>query len=226
MRTQILAIDPGNEKSGVVRFEVDDRELYGVKIIESNGAMDNENLLEYIVMNRLRDCWVAIETPKPMGMAVAGQTMETLIFIGRLCETVDNLDKQHETGIDWSYVFRMDVKLHLCGQSRAKDTNVTQAIKDRFGGCQKPVKCDDCKGRGKSGRGKAKAPCEPCSGTGLDKIAGPLHGITKHAWQAMGVGLWFRDNRLVQRKIINPGGKDNRESGIKHIEFDQVNVIE
>jgi len=133
MRTQILAVDPGNEKSGVVRFEVNQKELYGIEIIEFNGAMDNENLLAYIRMNALANCYVAIETPKPMGMAVAGQTMETLIFIGRLTQVVDELEERKSVGIDWTYVFRPHVKLHLCGQSRAKDTNVTQAIKDRFG---------------------------------------------------------------------------------------------
>jgi hypothetical protein len=30
-------------------------------------------------------------------------------------------------------VERREVKLHLCGQARAKDSNIIQALKDRFG---------------------------------------------------------------------------------------------
>ena len=220
MKTQILAIDPGNTKSGVVLFSVDKTDIYGIKISDFNGGMDNEELLDYIEANKFCNCYVVIECMKPQGMNLSGESMETLIFIGRLCERIDMIERERDIGLDWTYVFRQQAKLHLCGQARAKDANVSQALRDRFGGCQKPIKCDSCKGKGKSGRGKDRQPCADCDGSGLERIAGPLHKISNHAWAALAVGIWFADNKLVQRRILNAGGRDNRSSGVTKVSFD------
>lgn len=56
-------------------------------------------------------------------------------------------------------VKRSAVKLHLCGSNRAKDPNVRQALIDKLG--------------------------QP----GTKKAPGPTHGVTSHAWAALGVAV-------------------------------------
>lgn len=71
-------------------------------------------------------------------------------------------------GGPWHKVYRRDVKLHLCNSARAKDANVRAALIDRFG------------------PGKAKA-------VGTVKAKGPLHGVSKDVWQALGVAVYYAD---------------------------------
>jgi hypothetical protein len=56
-------------------------------------------------------------------------------------------------------VYRKDVKMHLCGTPKAKDANIRQALIDHLG----PV--------------------------GTKKNPGPLHGVSTHAWAALGVAV-------------------------------------
>ncbi len=65
---------------------------------------------------------------------------------------------------------RFDVKLHLCGNARAKDTNIRQALIDRFGGIE----------------GKSKA-------VGTKKAPGPLYGCKSHMWAALAVAVTWWD---------------------------------
>lgn len=65
-------------------------------------------------------------------------------------------------------VYRREVKLHLCNSARAKDANVRQALIDRFG------------------PGKLKA-------VGLKTKPGPLYGIRKDLWAALGVAVTVAD---------------------------------
>ena len=68
---------------------------------------------------------------------------------------------------------RLDVKLHLCKDSRAKDANIRQALLDRF-----PA----------TGGGKT-----PQIGTKAQP--GPLYGIKSHLWAALGVAVTFADKQ-------------------------------
>lgn len=67
-------------------------------------------------------------------------------------------------------VQRADVKRHLCGTTAAKDSNVHAALIDRFGGAG----------------GKAAA-------VGLKASPGPLYGIVRDVWQALGVAVTYAD---------------------------------
>ena len=222
MRTSIIAIDPGSETSGLVHMAIDKRELYGLKLLHTDGKMPNDDVLKYIKDNADGTCWVPMETPRCSGMPMAGQTMHVLIFIGRICQMIETEfnDKTCGPSVDWTMVYRPDVKINMCGSMRAKDANVNQALRDRFGGDQSPVKCEICKGRKMVGRGKLRQNCEDCEGTGLDVVAGPIFGVKSHALAALGVLCWFHDNRLTRRCIINPGGRDRRDPGIVKVEFD------
>lgn len=138
-----------------------------------------------------------IETPKPRGMPTAGEEMETLIHIGRFIQTWSQL------GGRYSYVFRQEVKLHICGSARAKDPNVNQAIRDMFGGdSQAGKKCSRCKGKGWFGAGRPV--CDECHGSKWEALPGPLAGVTNHTYAAIALGIWWKDEGKVQQRIINP----------------------
>ena len=60
--------------------------------------------------------------------------------------------------------------MYLCNSMRAKDSNIRQAILDRY-----PT----------TGGGK-------CPQVGTKKEPGPLYGVSKDVWAAIGVGLTYQ----------------------------------
>lgn len=111
----ILAIDPGNVKTGWVLYDPVEHAVlfYG----------DEENEVVKQQMQRWPYAIMAIEMMRARGMPTANEEMETLVWIGRFIEAWGK--QEHR-------VFRSDVKLHLCGSVKAKDANVRQAIIDLF----------------------------------------------------------------------------------------------
>jgi hypothetical protein len=84
------------------------------------------------------------------------------VWIGRFVQVFGS-EKSHP-------VFRKDVKMHLCGTTKAKDGNIRQAIIDMYDG---------------SGGGKIKQ-------IGTKAQPGPLYGVSTHIWPAIGVGMTFQ----------------------------------
>jgi len=76
-------------------------------------------------------------------------------------------------GDDYTKVYRKDVKMHLCHSMRAKDANIRQAIIDRY-----PA----------TGGGKTPQ-------IGTKKQPGPLYGVSKDVWAAIGVAITFDETR-------------------------------
>lgn len=150
---RILAIDPGPNQSGYVIFN-------GQKVIES-GNVDNEEIF-YLMddLDLMDEC--AIEMIASYGLAVGKDVFNTCIWIGRFIQY-----HHQEYGLSPKLVFRKDVKMHLCGTMKAKDSNVRQALIDRF----------ESTGGGKTPQIGTKA--KP----------GPLYGISSHAWPALGVAV-------------------------------------
>lgn len=200
---KILAIDPGNKKSGWLLFEPADV-LGGLKLVDF-GISDNVTMRTSITSASQ----LIIETPKPQGMAMAAETMDTLIQIGRLVDRW--VECRWLPPESWSYVFRQPVKLHLCGQARAKDKNVRQALIDRFGGntvAVGGVKCPRCHGKGWCGRGRPV--CEECGGQGWESPPGPLKGVSSHVWPALALACWWVDvgaNQPMCHQITTGNGK-------------------
>ena len=119
----VLAIDPGNEFSAYCL--IDKETLIPLKF----GKVTNQELKELIKyeFNGLaleNETELAIEMIESYGMAVGQTVFETCVWIGRFIEMSYMPSK---------YVYRKDVKLHLCGQTKAKDSNIRQALIDRFG---------------------------------------------------------------------------------------------
>lgn len=145
----ILAIDPGTEKSGWVILE-DDR-------VSNSDISPNAGVLELV--SQWKDD-LAIEMIAGMGMAVGQTTFDTCVWIGRFQQAYFRPDAAR-------FVRRHEVKMHLCGSSRAKDANIRQALIDRF-----PA----------SGGGKTPQ-------IGTKGMPGPLYGVSSHAWSALAVAI-------------------------------------
>lgn len=175
---RILAIDPGSEKSAWV--DLVDGAPYAFNL------WDNDYLVSGLALrhNKHQDHLV-IEMVACYGMPVGAEVFETCVWIGRFIEAYEG---------QYSLVYRKDVKIHLCGSMRAKDSNIRQALIDRFGGDNKAiggVKCKRCHGKGWRGRGRPT--CDECAGSGWLHAPGPLHGFHDDLWQALAVAVTFAD---------------------------------
>jgi len=152
-RHLVIGVDPGYERSAYVLCGFSP----GSDYVLNHGIMENLLLLKWLGGIEL-PARLVLEKLEGYGMPVGREVMETIFWSGRFFET-------------WRHrryrVTRRDVKLHLCGQSRAKDANVRQALIDRFG------------------PGKEKA-------IGTKKNRGPLYGLRSDEWAALGVAVtWF-----------------------------------
>lgn len=150
----VLAIDPGTTQSGYVAFD-------GESVVAS-GVMPNSEMLQYL----RRQHWaingyaIALEMIASYGMAVGREVFETCVWIGRFQQAWHTPDAVKK-------VYRKDVKLHLCGTTKAKDANIRQALLDLF-----PA----------TGGGKTPQ-------IGTKAAPGPLYGVSSHAWAALGVAV-------------------------------------
>lgn len=148
----ILAIDPGNVNSAYVLME---KETY--KPIEF-GLLEN-NLVREKVLNLDYDC-LAIEMVASYGMAVGESVFDTCVWIGRFIECAQ------ERNIPYTRVYRIEEKMNICHDSRAKDSNIRQALIDRFGI------------------------------VGTKKNPGFFYGFKKDIWAAYAVGCTYIDMTL------------------------------
>lgn len=147
----ILALDPGTERTGWVLF---DGERVHSSAVESNAAMLAR------VKHWQSGTTLAIEMIVSYGMPVGREVFETCVWIGRFVQAWHSPEEVR-------LVYRRDVKLHLCGSSKAKDANVRQALLDLFP---------------RTGGGATPQ-------IGTKSAPGPLYGVSMHAWPALGVAV-------------------------------------
>ncbi|MGL4108342.1 hypothetical protein [Clostridium sp. LP20] len=162
----IIAIDPGSEESGVTVIRQSDlKPLVAEKIT-------NEELLDNLLMDRYERLdevesidHVAIEMIASYGMAVGKSVFDTCVWIGRFIQALD-YNYYNDTV---KYIYRKDEKMNLCNSMKAKDSNIVQALVDRF------------------------APNTPNKGKGTKKEPGWFYGFKKDIWQAYAVGVTYHD---------------------------------
>lgn len=145
---KILAIDPGTVESAFLVWD---------NGVEESGFVPNEELLR--MLKTREDYWydvAAIEMIASYGMAVGRETFETVLWIGRF----------FERSINPRLIYRKDVKIHLCGTTKAKDGNIRQALIDKHG-----------------------AP-------GTKKAPGATYGVSGHLWAALAVADYAANNPL------------------------------
>lgn len=116
---KILAIDPGNIESAYCLI---DSETY--KVLEK-GKVENNNLR--FGMYNAEYNLVVIEMIASYGMAVGRTVFDTCVWIGRFKEIASF------NNIEVEYIYRKDEKMNICNSMKAKDSNIRQALIDRFG---------------------------------------------------------------------------------------------
>ncbi len=156
----LLAIDPGTRQSAYVYFDT------LAEAITYHGIEQNAAIVTRLGGFGGVDFRVVIEDLQCFGMPIGQEVLTTAKWIGRFHQQADRHNRVE-------FVNRSDVKLHLCGTMRSKDSNVRQAILDRFGGKEAAI-------------GKKSSP-------------GPLYGLKSHEWQALAVALTYADDLTETR---------------------------
>jgi hypothetical protein len=163
----ILAIDPGPEKSAWVHL------VDGMPV--SSGWDDNASVRLTIMeggMEAEEREHLVIEKVMNYGMITGESINETIYWTGRLIEAWHSLSPTRK-GVFHTYsrIPRLDVKVALCHDAKAKKGNVNQAIKDHY---------------------------DTINPVGTKNNQGPLYefarkhgpGLT-HRWDALAVGLTY-----------------------------------
>lgn len=154
----ILAIDPGNLESAYVVVKDD------LSAVVDKGKIENGRLLR-----KIQDEFIhlpldsaAIEMIASYGMPVGKEVFETCLWIGRFWEAI-----ARDLQLDPIKIYRKDEKLCICNSPKAKDSNIRQALIDRFG----PV--------------------------GVKKKPGYFYGFKADMWAAMAVAVTYHDIHLA-----------------------------
>lgn len=150
----ILAIDPGCTESA---YAILNEQLKPVDF----GKVYNVDMLD-VIENKDYDS-IAIEMVASYGMAVGKEIFETVFWIGRFWETARNTDCKY-----MQLIYRKDEKMNLCHSMKAKDSNIRQALIDRFGV------------------------------VGTKKAPGWFYGVSKDVWAAIAVGVTYHDMYLQE----------------------------
>lgn len=155
MSELILAIDPGPTESAYV--------LWDGQSIGKHFKAENAMLCDAIMTKCLVADVMVIEQIASYGMAVGAEVFETVFWSGRFAQAF------YAHLLPVFRIKRMDVKMHLCHSSRAKDGNIRQALIDRLGP------------------------------PGTKKAPGATYGISGDCWAALAVAITFADQRQAVR---------------------------
>lgn len=153
----IIAIDPGPRQSAWVVWD-------GYVLLDF-GMSDNWDLRAKLGPSSVPIAGKCVlEQVASYGMTVGADVFETVFWTGVFAQQfgLDNTERRP----------RLDVKMHLCHDSRAKDSNIRQALIDRFGGKQAAI--------------------------GLRKSPGPLYGVKKDVWQALALAVTWWDSQAKE----------------------------
>jgi|SRR5690606_700356 hypothetical protein len=145
---KILAIDPGCTESAYVQ--------YNENKIEEFGKVENQ----FIYSGFTWADKILIEMVASYGMPVGREVFETVLWIGKFVREAELM------GVDVELVYRKDIKLHHCGSTRAKDSNIIQALKDKYGD------------------------------KGTKNNPGFFYGFSKDVWQAFALASYYAEVRL------------------------------
>jgi hypothetical protein len=123
------------------------------------GKLFNEELIKKHLYDSADH--LVIEMIASYGMAVGREVFDTCVWVGRFLQESPHQNKKQ--------VYRKEVKMNLCHSMKAKDSNVIQALVDRF------------------------ATGQPNHGKGTRKEPGWFYGFSKDVWQAYAVGVTYAD---------------------------------
>lgn len=167
-RRPFLAIDPGPTESAYVAYVPHPSVPEACGTIQAFGTVPNELLVAQIRKGFQVD-HLAIEMIASYGMAVGAPVFETCVWIGRFVEA---------WGKDFSYLYRVEIKHHICKSHKATNANIRQALIDRWGGVGgQPV------------------------AIGTKKKPGPLYGVSGDVWAALAVAVAFSEGVRSELKV-------------------------
>lgn len=155
----VLGVDPGTSQSAYVVVNIDDYRIL------DKGKVENEKMLEIVKTGYYDE--MTIEMIASYGMAVGAEVFETCIYIGRFMQIAIDREVKPEL------IYRKDIKLNLCGTTKAKDGNIRQALIDRFG----PV-------------GKKASP-------------GWFYGVSKDTWAAYALAATWIDRLKLKQSATS-----------------------
>lgn len=147
----ILAIDVGTTETGYCLI---DKETY--KPLKF-GKISNEELLKIVKEKEYDE--LVYEEFQSYGMPIGVSTITSITWNGRYIQSA--LDREKKV----SFVYRKDEKMNLCHSMKAKDSNIRQALIDRFGE------------------------------VGVKKSPGFFYGFKKDIWAAFAVGCTYLDKQ-------------------------------
>ncbi len=150
----VLGLDPGPTESALVVYD-------GTKVWR-HLKESNSDVLEILSTQYRVGCVLVIEQIAAMGMAVGAEVFETCFWSGRFAQA---------WGGTFERLKRHEIKIHLCGNMRAKDANIRVALMDRFGGSKS---------------------------VGRKKTPGPLFGIAGDQWSALAVAVTWHETRIAK----------------------------
>lgn len=153
----VLAIDPGPTQSAYALIDATTRRPIRF------GKIPNAALRYNLTTRTITADVAAIEMVASYGMAVGAEVFDTCVWIGRYAAAIET------TGTTPTLEYRRTVKLHHCGNNTAKDSNITQALIDRF------------------------AYGQPNRGKGTKANPGWFHGFAADVWQAYALAVVIAD---------------------------------
>ncbi len=139
--------------------------IYEKGVIVEFGIKLNQELLQKIVFDKSELC--TCEHLAIEMIASYGMAVGQEVF--ETCVWIGRFVQAWTSPI--TMIYRKDVKIHLCNSMRAKDGNIRQAIIDRY-----PA----------TGGGKIPQ-------IGIKKQPGPLYGVSKDIWAALGVAITYAE---------------------------------
>ena len=147
----VIGVDPGPEESAVVVLD-------GEQIV-SKENVPTRDVPAYLCSQEQGNGYeltpsIYVEDFVPYGTRLGHESMRTIKAIGAIeyaCPSV-------------KLISRPDVKVRLCGTTKATDADIRDCLIERYG------------------PGKAKA-------VGKKSEPGPLYGITSHLWSALAVAI-------------------------------------
>lgn len=154
---RVLAIDPGNKESAYCFIDAETLQPGPF------AKTENEKLLSIINLSNYHA--IVIERVASYGMAVGRDVFETCEWVGRFTQAALPLTAD--------YIYRRDEKLHICGDSKAKDANIRRALIDRF--AQRDLK----------------------NGKGTKKDPDWFYGFSADCWAAYAVGITYIETHPI-----------------------------
>ena len=148
---EILSIDVGTTETGYCLI---DKETYRPLKF---GKISNDELLKIVKEEKYDE--LVYEEFQSYGMPIGVSTITSITWNGRYIQSA--LDR----GKKVNFVYRKEEKINLCGSMKAKDSNIRQALIDRFGE------------------------------VGVKKSPGFFYGFKKDIWAAFAVGCTYLDKQ-------------------------------